>query len=239
MSEEFFEKLEDNDFKKQLHEKLRQVLETYVFKYNDPEQISAPNIEIANNRLVARVSCPECDGIFTIQTLVRKLNVKWITCNIKRHYKRHYSDSEPQASSATEQKPQFELYSSKKAGKSKPDPEDHYEDVTYVDEDYMEQDLSGYMKVSKEEAQENHEAITLFLNEDPFETETMETTSKETIEKIVEPQPKKRKFDHEEDDEDWLFCRSIWATMKKMNTKTKNKLKIKLLTLTAEMQDDD
>lgn len=242
ITNEFYLKFQNDKFKNKLRDKLMNILTVFVFKHNSADDIDQPSISIVNGRLNAKIKCPECDGTFTVQTLVRNLNVKWITCNIKRHYKRHFAEDyvlKPTTAPKTIEK-------SSPLKNDTTDNEENYEEVTFLDSEYQDMLIKAHSSdLTENKIEEDarmYEEVHI-LDDSELETYVREDIQESPAKNLKQSDVALESSSHskivEEEDEDWLFCRSLWATMKKMSTKNKNKLKIELLTLTSERQLED
>lgn len=87
---EFLERMEDENFCDQIITKLDNNLKQYIYKFTDVEKIEKSTLVINKGKLQGRSKCPECGGVFVVQANVRRLNVKWIPSNMRKHYNRHF-----------------------------------------------------------------------------------------------------------------------------------------------------
>lgn len=242
--------------------KLLTNLQKYAFRFNKPEDIREPYVEVIGNRLIAKCYCPECDTEMICQATIKSRGVKFNLSNTKKHYNRHFKHLTPGKSDDIKfiQKDlnydveQFELEEyldddtveyeqvEKKVKTSHDDPLVTYaiqEDVCFdetVEEGEM--DISEHLQDidAKLDARIKNIASSSRSNSPQFSTsyEPTQQIQNQKVHKVESP-PVRVTLD-DNSDADFLFCRSISMMMKNLPLQVKNNLKLKILYITSQKE---
>jgi hypothetical protein len=336
---EFLAKLEDEDFCTQIISKLDNNLKRYIYKFTEESKIEDSTLVVAKGKLQGRSKCPECGGVFVVQADVRRLKVKWIPSNMRKHYNRHFkitpkeeglkSEAAGSGQDTASQDGSAKLIKSPKKEKTSrtvklivpkrivpkmkvellnqeyaieipepveeaqfdeimaeqsmqeeeeqydpnpdPDPEteneadneneesqeetehEDYQNVEDHGEQYFEEEildvddeeLESQQLEPEPEIETEPEPAHKRMKREPMEysvildaAETMEMAFSQPQQQQQQQQTQKKRSFHsiEEDDPDWLYCKTICAMMKTMPLDIRNQLKIEILTLTSQKQ---
>lgn len=236
--------------------KLLTNLQKYAFRFNKPEDIREPFVEIVDNRLVSKCYCPECDTEMICQSTIKSRGVKFNLSNTKKHYSRHFHHLIPGKSD--------DITVSNK--------DLEYDVEQFEVEEYLDDDTVEYQPVIKKPKTGHDDPLTYAIEDDilvevlpediPDDLQDVDLKLDTRIKSIVTSSrcstPEQSVHDSEQfqiqktdpaesaspktstlddnSDADFLFCRSISMMMKNLPLQVKNNLKLKILYMTSQKE---